>query len=107
HDAALEVAYHYYGPNGQLVGRGAWLPEIDERTRCSQDLCLTTVTHGFALDFPLQAVDGAAGGEARIVDVDRATGADRVPLAYAACAQPEGSVNAVRGVDSTVGLTRW
>ena len=107
HDAALEVAYHYYGPNGQLVGRGAWLPEIDERDRCAQDLCLTTLTHGFALEFPLQAVDGPAGGEARIVDVDRATGSDRVPLAYAACAQPEGSVNAVRGVESTVGLTRW
>jgi hypothetical protein len=106
HDPALEVAYHYYGPNGQLPGRGAWLPQIDDPDDCSQDLCLTTVTHGFALEFPLQAVDGPPG-EARIVDVDPATGSDRVPLAYAACAQPDGSVNAVRGVESTVGLTRW
>src|SRR5262249_39599500 len=107
HDAALEVAYHYYGPNGQLAGRGNWLPQIHDPLRCAQDFCLTSLTHAFALDFPLQAIDGPAGGEARILDVDRATGATRVPLAYAACAQPEGSVNAVRGVDAIAGLTRW
>jgi hypothetical protein len=107
HDAALEVAYHYYGPNGRLAGRGAWLPMIDEPMRCSQDLCLTSLTHAFALDFPLQAIDGPPGGESLFVDVDRATGATRVPLAYAACAAPQGSVNAVRGAGPIVGLTRW
>jgi hypothetical protein len=107
HDPALEVAYHYYRHHGRQPGIGAWLPQIDERDRCVQDLCLTTLTHGFALEFPMKALDAPAGGEAVLVDVQLQNGAARVPLEYAACTEPVGAVNAVRGVGPPSGLAFW
>jgi hypothetical protein len=107
HDPALEVAYHYYRHWGHLPGIGAWLPQIDERDRCATNLCLSTLSHGFALEFPLKALDAPPGGEATLSDVDRQTGSARVPLEYAACAEPAGAVNALRGVGATAGLAYW
>ena len=104
HDPALEVAYHYYRHYGRLPGRGGWLAQSDDPNACYQDLCLTTLTHGFALEFPLKAVDAPAGGEATLVEVGTTTGASRVPLEYAACTEPTGAVNAVRGVEAVAGL---
>ena len=105
HDPALEVAYHYYRHYGRHSGRGGWLAQSDDPNACYQDLCLTTLTHGFALDFPLKAVDAAAGAEATLVDVGLTTGASRVPLEYAACTQPTGALNAVRGIATVAGLS--
>lgn len=107
HDPALEVAYHYYRHWGRLSGIGAWLPEIDERNRCSQNVCLSTLTHGFALEFPLKALDAPPGDEATLSDVTLQTGSARVPLEYAACAEAEGAVNALRGVGPVAGLAYW
>jgi hypothetical protein len=107
HDPALEVAYQYYRHYGRQPGIGAWPAQIDERDRCMQNFCLTTLTHGFALDFPLKALDAPAGGEAVLVDVPLQGGGARVPLEYAACAEPVGAVNAVRGVGTPSGLAFW
>jgi hypothetical protein len=104
HDPALEVAYHYYRHYGRLPGRGGWLAQSDDPNACYQDLCLTTLTHGFALEFPLKALDAAAGVEATLVDVGPTNGASRVPLEYAACTEPTGAVHAVRGVATVTGL---
>jgi hypothetical protein len=107
HDPALEVAYHYYRHYGRLSGIGAWLPEIDERDRCTQNICLSTLTHGFALEFPMKALDAPPGGEPTLSDVGLQTGSARVPLEYAACAEPEGAVNALRGAGPVAGLAYW
>ncbi len=107
HDPALEVAYHYYRHWGRLPGIGAWPPQIDERNRCSHNVCLSTLTHGFALEFPLKALDAPPGGEATLSDVHLETGSARVPLEYAACTEPVGALNAVRGVGATAGLAYW
>jgi hypothetical protein len=104
HDPALEVAYRYYRHHGRLLGSGAWLAQIDDRSACYQDVCLATLTHGFALEFPLKAYDAPDGSEATLSDVDLASGASRVPLEYAACAESAGAVNAVRGVGTVTGL---
>ncbi len=107
HDPALEVAYHYYRHYGRQPGIGGWLPQIDERDRCGTNLCLTTLTHGFALEFPLKALDAPPGGEATLSDVDPEVGSARVPLEYGACTEPTGAVNAVRGAGPIVGLAYW
>jgi hypothetical protein len=107
HDPALEVAYNYYRHHGRLPGLGAWLPQIDVRDSCYQDLCMTTLTHGFALEFPLKALDAPPAGEAVLLDVGLATGSARPPLEYGACAEPAGPVNAMRGAGSTEGLAYW
>lgn len=104
HDPALEVAYHYYRHYGRFPGRGGWLAQSDNPNACYQDLCLTTLTHGFALDFPMKAVDAPPGGEATLSDVDLFSGAVRVPLEYAACSEPTGALHALRGVSNVVGL---
>jgi hypothetical protein len=107
HDPALEVAYHYYRHYGRQPGIGAWLPQIDERDRCSQNVCLSTLTHGFALEFPMKALVAPAGGEATLSDVGLQTGSGREPLEYAACAEPTGALNALRGVGPVAGLAYW
>jgi hypothetical protein len=107
HDAALEVALNYYRHYGNSEKIGAWVPEIDDRSSCSTNLCLTTLTHGLPFEFPLKAVDAPAGGEGLLVDVSLATGAARVPLEYGACAEPTGAVNALRGLGSVTGLAYW
>ena len=104
HDPALEVALNYYRHYGGSEGIGSWRYEIDDRSECSTDLCLTTLTHGLAFEFPLKAVDAPPGGEAQLVDVSLTTGAPRVPLEYGACAEPTGSLNAVREVETIAGL---
>src|SRR5262245_36924811 len=104
HDPALEVAYAYYRHYGHLPGRGAWLAQIDERDRCGTNPCLTTLPHGFALEFPLKALDAPPAGEATLSDVDPHAGSARVPLEYAACAEASGAVNALRGAAEISGL---
>ncbi len=104
HDAGLEVALNYYRHYGRSQGIGSWRSAIDDRSQCSTDLCLTTLTHGLASDLPLKAVDAAPGGELRLVDVSLSTGAARMPLEYAACAEPSGSLNALREVGTIAGL---
>ena len=56
HDPALEVAYRYYSRNNRFSEVVFWYQEIDEFSSCYQDVCLTTLTHGFApgeiLDLP-------------------------------------------------------
>jgi hypothetical protein len=107
HDAALEVALNYYRHYGHGEKIGAWVPEIDDRSSCSTNLCLTTLTHGLPFEFPLKAVDAPQGGEGLLVDVSLATGAAQVPLEYGACARPAGAVNALRGLGSVTGLAYW
>lgn len=49
HDEALEVAYRYYYANHTLPGFDEWEAHLTRRAAgCSQDLCFTTLTHGFA-----------------------------------------------------------
>jgi len=49
HDEALEVAYRYYYANHTLPGFDEWGAHLMRRPAgCSQDLCFTTLTHGFA-----------------------------------------------------------
>ncbi len=107
HDAALEVAYNYYRHYGRTSGVASWPIGLDDPSNCQTDLCLTHLTHGAAVELPLKAIDAPAGGEPRLVDVSAASGAARVPLEYGSCAEPVGSVNAVRGVGTTVGMAYW
>jgi hypothetical protein len=49
-DAGLEVLYRYYSQYSKLpeTNLNAWFAEIGRPVRESQDLCFTTLTHGFA-----------------------------------------------------------
>lgn len=50
HDSALAVAVRYYYHHKRLPGFDQWLPEIDHRSDCDQDICFGVLTHGFAQD---------------------------------------------------------
>lgn len=50
HDAALEVALRYYHVYNRLGRIGYWYAEVDRINNCSQDVCFSSVTHGFAAD---------------------------------------------------------
>jgi hypothetical protein len=107
HDPALEVALQYYLYHGREEGATLWRHEIDDRNACYTDLCLTTVTHGLPSDHPLKGIDVIPGGETLLQDVSVTTGAARMPLEYGSCAEPSGSLQAVRGAGELVGLAYW
>lgn len=107
HDPGLEVALNYYLNYGREAGAALWRHEIDDRSACYTDLCLTTVTHGLPSDLPLKAIDATPGGETLLVDVSLSTAAARMPLEYGSCAEPAGSLHAVRGAETIVGLANW
>lgn len=48
HDGALELAYRYYLSNSRFGDVSSWFDELDRPSRCDQDLCFGTLTHGFA-----------------------------------------------------------
>lgn len=50
HDPALEVAYRYYYNYHRLPGFDQWFAQLenDRPAGCSQNVCFTTLTHGFA-----------------------------------------------------------
>jgi hypothetical protein len=49
-DAGLEVLYRYYSQYSKLAetNLSTWFSEIGRPVKASQDLCFTTLTHGFA-----------------------------------------------------------
>ena len=49
HDSALEVAYGYYDNYRTLPGFEGWSQHLGRPSRCGQDICFGTLTHGSAL----------------------------------------------------------
>ena len=47
-DSSLEVAYHYYLVHHTLPGIELWFAQLQRPSKCSQDICFGTLTHGFA-----------------------------------------------------------